>query len=605
MAIQLDDERTASPPQPRFMTGAAAIASCLEDCGIEVVFGLCGHTNVAMLDALSRSKIRFVGVRHEQVAAHMADGYFRATHKPAAVLTTIGAGMVNTLSGIGDAAMDGSAMVVICGDVPSYYIGRDAFQETSIHADAAQWEIPRPLVKRSWRISHPEVLTHDFARAFNYATTGCPGPVLISVPMDIFSHPAAYEVPPMAARRPTGAARVRGDAFEIERAAELLVSAKSPVILAGGGAVLAEADKEITRLAEHLGVPVVTTMSGQGAISKRHPLYGGFLSAFGTPVAHNLIRTADVVLVLGSRMAEMEMSSWNPEYSLRVPPTKVVQVDIEPEMIGKSYPVEVGIQGDIRAVVADIFARLDAFGQPADWRRSERFRELESEQRAWQAELDEAARSEESPIQPERLLRDIRTVLPEDGIFLCDAGIRGAVAQNFPVERPCQLFTPSGWGTMGFVMGAAMGAKIGRPDAVVIAEVGDGGFGALPSGVITAVEHNIPVVWVVRNNFRFSSIAVYQLKHFEQTTFGTTFSAPDGQPYNPSFADMAAACGAGARVVEQPSDLVPALQEAVSAGRPYVVEVISAAAPRGRASGFWDVNAILSGERFERSEHDA
>lgn len=598
MAIHLGDERATSPARTRTMTGAEAIARCLENQGIEVVFGLCGHTNVAMLEALSHSKIRFVGVRHEQVAAHMADGYFRASHKPAAVLTTIGAGMVNTLTGIGDAAMDGSAMVVICGDVPSYYIGRDAFQETGIHADAAQWEIPRPLVKRSWRIPHPEVLTHDIARALNYATTGCPGPVLVSVPMDLFSHPATYEIPDMAARRPTGAARVRGDAVEIERAAELLVNAERPLILAGGGAVLADADGEITRLAEYLGIPVVTTMSGQGAISKRHPLHGGFVSAFGTPVAHDLVKSADVVLVLGSRMAEMEMSSWNPEYSLRVPPTKLVQVDIEPEMIGKSYPVEVGIQGDTKAVVADILARLEAFGRPADWRNSDRFRELQAAQRAWQAELEEPAHSDESPIQPERLLREIRAVLPEDGIFLCDAGIRGAVAQNFTVDGPRRLFTPSGWGTMGFAMGAAMGAKLGRPGAAVIAEVGDGGFGALPTAVITAVEHNIPVVWVVRNNFRFSSIAVYQLKHFEQNTFGTTFVSADGRPYNPRFAEMAAACGASARVVERPSDLAPALREAVDSGRPYVVEVMSAPAPRGRASGYWDVNAILSGERL-------
>jgi acetolactate synthase I/II/III large subunit len=596
-----ETERTSSAQAQAAPTisGAEAIARCLESQGIEVVFGLCGHTNVAMLDALSRSRLRFIGVRHEAVAAHAADGYYRVTHKPAAVLTTIGAGMVNTLNGIGDAAMDGSAMVVICGDVPTYYTGREAFQETNLHADADQWEIARPIVKRAWRIAHADVLTHDLARAINYAVTGCPGPVLVSVPMDLFSQPAAYEIPDMSARRPTGAARGRGDAAEIERAAEIFGAAERPLILAGGGAVLADADREITALAEHIGAPVVTTMSGQGAISKYHPLYGGFISAFGTPVAHNLVQTADVVLVIGSKLAEMEVSSWNPEYSLRVPPTRLVQVDIEPEMIGKSYPVAVGIQGDAAAVVADILTRLQAAEPARDWRTSERYRAFDAARAEWEAELDKAARADTRPVQPERLFREIRAAMPEDGIFLCDAGARGVVAQLFPVGGPRRLLTPSGWGTMGFAMGAALGAKVGRPAATVVAEVGDGGFGTLPSAIITAVEHAIPVVWVVRNNFCFSSISVYQRKHFDNGLFGTVFRSADGmQPHNPSFAGMAAAMGAGSRLVEDPADLAAALREALDSGRPYVIEVLSEPAPRGRASGYWDVNAILSGERF-------
>jgi acetolactate synthase-1/2/3 large subunit len=577
-------------------TGAESIVRCLEAQGIELMFGLCGHTNLAMLDALTNSKIKYIGVRHEQIAAHAADGYFRVTHKPAAVLTTIGPGLANSLTGLGDASLDSAAMVVISGNVPTYYIGLDAFQELNQHAEAQQTDMYRPIVKRAWRVPHRAVLPEYMARAYNVATSGRPGPVLIDVPMDLFSEPAVEAIPVMAERRVTGR-RVSGDRQEVERAVRMLLDAERPVIYAGGGAVLSEAQDVITKLAERLGAPVVTSLSGQGSISTEHPLWGGYTATVGLPFGHNLIHSADVILVVGSQLNEMETSSWTAKVAFQVPPTRLIQVDIEPTTIGKSFPVAVGIHGDVGAVVGQILAELRD-GPERQWRESPRMTELAAAKQSWVEEVGAAADASARPVSVERLLRDIRKALPRNGIFLTDVGIRHQVAQQFPIYEQMTIYVASGWGTMGGAVGAALGAKLGRPNVPVIAEVGDGAFGATLSSVITAVEYSIPVTWVVMNNFGYSSIAVYQAKH-DMGELGTTFHTPDGSPYNPDFAAFAKACGAAGHRVEDSADLLPALEQALASGKPSVVEVMTERAPKTRATGYWDVNSILNGERFQ------
>lgn len=582
--------RTAAP-----VTGAEAIVECLEKQGVEVVFGLCGHTNLAVLDALSESTIRFVGVRHEQVAAHAADGYFRMAHKPAAVLTTIGPGLANALTGVADASLDAAAMIVISGDVPTYYTGLDAFQELNQHGESQQADIYRPVVKRAWRVPHRAVVVDYMAQAFNVATSGRPGPVLIDVPMDIFSEPGPGVTDEITARRPTSR-RVHGDPVEVRRAVALLSDAERPVIYAGGGAVISEAQSHVTRIAERLGAPVVTTLSGQGAISTDHPLWGGYTATVGLPFAHRLIHEADVILVLGSQLSEMETSSWRRETGFQIPPTRLIQVDIDPATIGRAYPVAVGIQGDIAAVVDQLLAELAPVADPDD-PSSEWIAQLRGEKEAWWNEIEASAAVDQRPITVERLLRDIRGALPRDGIFLTDVGIRHQVAQQFPIYAQMTHYVASGWGTMGGAVAAALGAKLARPSVPVVAEVGDGAFTSVLSAVITAVEYSIPVTWVVMNNFGYRSIGVYQAKH-HLATVGTEFRSLGGDNYNPNFADLAKACGAEGAKVEDPAELRSALDEAIASGKPYVLDVLTEFKPRTRATGYWDVNSILSGERF-------
>jgi acetolactate synthase I/II/III large subunit len=277
-----------------------------------------------------------------------------------------------------------------------------------------------------------------------------------------------------------------------------------------------------------------------------------------------------------------------------VPPTRVIQIDIDPSVIGRQYDVAVGLEAHARPALADLLEELRNRGvsvQPDDsWVASGELGELRA---AWDEEIAAAVVTDQMPIQPERVLGELRRQMPDDGILFGDAGIRGVVAQMFPVKGPRLLHLPSGWGTMGFAVGASLGAKIGDPGRVVVAEIGDGGFTSVLGALVTAVEHQIPVVWVVRNNAAFSSIAVYHRKHFDNGLFGTAFATDEAQVPELDLAGISAAAGAGAVRVTEPAELGPALQAAIASGRPYVVEVISEPAPRGRASGYWDVNGVI------------
>ena len=577
---------------PVSMTGAEVVVKTLEAFGIEVVFGMCGHTNLAMLAAIERSSIRFVGVRHEQVAAHAADGYYRASRRPAAVLTTIGPGLTNALTGIGDAALDGAAMVVIAGDVPTYFSGRNGFQELSLHGDSQQTDVVRPLVKRAWKVSSRRSMADVTMQACQHAVGARPGPVLIDVPMDLFSERHPELVPTFEGRLPVDP-KFLAPQHVVVAAAEAIVGANNPVIYAGGGAAASNCQASLTRLAEYLGLPVVTSLSGQGTISQDHELNGGYTATVGSPVAHQLVNEADVILALGTQFGEMETSSFDPEISFRVPPTRIIQVDTDPTQIGRVYPVDIGVVADVDSFLAQLMQQIEQTEVRRNWRDSPRHVELRSRLADWAGELSANANSPESPIAVERLLADLRRALPRDGIFLTDVGIRHQVAQQFNVYRSEDLYVGSGWGTMGGAVGAAIGAKVARPDSPVIAEVGDGAFSSVLSAVITAVEFDIPVIWVVMNNFGYSSISVYQNKH-KLGEVGTSFRTSDGEGYNPDFAALARACGAEGLVITDPEDLLPALEKAIESNSPWVLDVHTEPAPRTRASGYWDVNDILS-----------
>lgn len=584
------------------MTGAEALVRCLERAGVEYVFGICGHANVSMLDALEASSIRFVYVRHEQNAAHMADAYYRFSHKPGVVLTTLGPGMANAVTGIWEAAMDCSGVVMISGDVQSYMMGRGAFQELSLHSDGAQYEVFRPFTKRAWQVRDPELIPFVAHRAFNLAMTGRPGPVLIDVPVDYFAAVRDFEIPDIASRQATSM-RVRGDAAAIRRAFELLLAADAPLIHAGNGTTLSEAGPELTALAEHLAIPVTTSIAAHGVFDTLHPLYGGMPAAVGTPTGNALAREADVVLALGTGFCEMETSSWDPEYSFRFGAgAKLIQVDIDPHELGRAYPVEVGIFGDIRTVLGELIELAHAAGPRREWSQRRQLRVLQERVAAWNAEKAAAAESTELPIRMERFAAELAPLLSEDTVIVCDVGaFRHAIYQYLPVRRPQSWYFPSGLVTMGAGPPAALGAKLADPSRPVICFVGDGGFSANSHAVATAVEAGIPVVWVVVSNFANDAIRAYQVNHFDGRINGTVFEGTDGAPYNPDFVALARSYGARALRVSAVAEIAPVMTEALGCGEPCVVE-IHAAPVKPRAGGNWDVNDVLRAEgEFKRS----
>ena len=572
-------------------TVAQLLVEYLEARGVEHIFGLCGHTNIAVLAALEKSSIRFVNTRHEQIAAHAADGYARASRKTGVVLSHLGPGLTNAATGVANAALDSIPMVVFAGDVPSHYYGKHPHQEVNMHADASQFEIYRPFVKRAWRVERPELLPEIVDKAFHLAESGRPGPVLISVPMDIFS----------AVASPTLFDRVKANASTYHKPSiddltartivKALLGASKPVMYVGGGILLADAAKELRDLADHLGIPVAHSLMGKGALPDDHPLTLGMTGFWGTKYINDSCRNADYVLALGTRFCEADCSSWEGEYTFNMPPTKLIHIDIDPAEIGRNYPVEIGVIADLKQALT-VLNRVARELLPQPRMNQPLREEIAAYRKQFKSNNAAAEASSQFPMRPERILADVRAVLPRDAFITTDVGWnKNGVGQQFPIYEPGTIFTPGGYATMGFGAPAALGAKIARPDRVVVSLVGDGGFGQNPAVLASAVEQNAAVVWVVMNNLAFGTIAGLEKAHFG-TTFGTVFRHND-QPYSPNFAALAKAYGVDSVRIESADQFKPALEHAVRCGKPYLLDVIMENAPVPTA-GHWNIMDIYS-----------
>jgi acetolactate synthase-1/2/3 large subunit len=572
------------------ITAAMFIARCLKQEGVEKVFGQCGHTNYALIDSCHRHGIEYVSFRHEQMAAHAADAYFRVSGKLAVLNVHLSPGMTNAVTGVASAAADCTPMLVFCGNTPTYNHAREPHQGIRFHADASQGEIYRPFCKRVWRLDDVRWLPDILPRALNVALTGRPGPVLIDVPMDVFQARVNAEAH-IANRRPTFG-RATGSAAGIEAAAALLKSARKPAIFAGNGVFLSEAYAELKELAELTGIPVATTLLGKGAFPEDHPLALGTTGIWGTAAANQTTCEADVILAIGTGFGEADCSSWNPKYTFAIPPSRLIQIDTDPQEIGKIYPAEVGILGDARDTLRELIARLKSLpganpGQPA------RIAEIGVRKREWREKLAESQADSGKPIHPARLLAEISAAAPKNAIFVTDVGWnKNGAGQQLLCSAPRSFITSGGLATMGFAPPAAIGAKLGAPDRKVICLVGDGGLLSVVGALTTAVELGVPVVWIVFNNFCFSTIRTVGATYFQNST-GTEFTKPDGTPYNPDFPLLAKAFGIEAGYVEEPAEIRKALKAALAAAGPYLLEVRTRGDVPMPRTGFWDIADFL------------
>jgi len=571
-------------------SGAEVVARQLESYGVEVIFGICGHTNIALLDALSRSSIEFVTARHEQAAAHMADGYARVTGRPGVVLVHVGPGMMNAVTGVATAALDSIPLVVIAGDIPSYYHGRHPHQEVNLHADADQWEIYRPFTRRAWRVDRVEDLPRLVERAFWTARQGRGGAVLVDVPMDLFSRPID---PGLATRYPLPARALPpalgpGAAEEI---VERLGRARRPLIFVGGGVRRAGAGALVARLAERLGIPIAHSLMGKGAVPDDHPLVIGMPGFWGTEHANEYVRGADVVLALATRFAETDFSSWDERFSWAVPGTELLHVDIDPAEIGRSYPVALGAIADVAVAARQLVEAAEA-GPNRDWADlAERVRAARDE--VW-ARMAARGGSLDFPLKPERILEDVRAVVPADTVLVTDVGWnKNGVAQSYRLPAEGLFLTPGGLSTMGFGPAAAIGVKYAARDRAVVAMIGDGAMASQLPALPTAVEQGLAVVWVVMNNSAFGTIADLEQSHFG-VQYGTVFRDPSGAPYTPDFAQLARSCGAWGERVESAEQLRPLLRKALAAGVPALVDVPMVNDPVP-TPGHWNINDIYRG----------
>ena len=567
--------------------GGDLIAEFLVKEKVPYVFALCGHGNVGLLDALYgvRDKVKLISPRHEQTAGHMADAYFRVKHEPVATLTSCGPGSANLVMALANALSDSSAFLAITANVPTSQFNRGPFQEIHRHNQADFPSVVRPVVKRSFQPTRVEMLPLALRQAMTTMKTGRPGPVQLDVPFDVFQEEADIELEatfsPSANRRPGAGPQ------EIADALRMVLEAQRPVIFIGHGVALSEASKELTEFARKLGIPVISSPNGMGCYDMTDPMSLGFIGRNGAYPANQAGRHADAVLAIGARFDDRSSSSWIPGYSWNFPQTKLIHVDVDPGEIGRNYPPTLGIVADARTFLAQMLAELDRRGSIDPKRLAPWQKQIAGWQEEWDAYTRPNFDVYSSPLRPERVVADITSVLPDDAIISLDSGVHhNWFMQFWKARKPQTMLNAWGFSGMGFGVSGILGAKLAAPDRPCVSICGDGGFIMTPHVLCTAVEYNIPAVWVVWNNFAWGAIRDIQYGLFGGREHGTAFYQGE-LPYNPDFAALARACGVDAVTVKHGDDFRGALEHAVRQNKPYLLDVHVDANIRPPATGTW------------------
>lgn len=569
--------------------GGEIIAETLVKEGIDHVFGVCGHGTVGLIDCLYevRDQVRMVSPRHEQTAVHMADGYFRVSHKPAATLTSTGPGSANQIMALAVAQTDSSAVFSMTANVPTQQFNRGPFQELYMHHQADFNNVIKPVVKRSFQPSRVEMLPLALRQAAATMTTGRPGPVNLDIPYNLFQEEA--EVVEEAVGGSFGKRRSGASLDDLATAVDWLLAAERPVIFIGHGVTLSEAGAELTALARRLRVPVISSPNGMGCLDMADPLSLGFIGRNGAYQANQAGRHADLVLAIGVRFDDRSASSWQPGYSWNFPHTRLIHVDLDHGEIGRNYAPDLPILADARAFLSQLLAELDRRGAAGGDRLAAWHADIAGWRAEWQAFVAPGFETHATPIRPERIVADCRKVLPEDAIISLDSGIHhNWFMQFWQARRPQSMLNTWGYSGMGFGPSAILGAKLAAPERVCVSICGDGGFTMVPHVLCTAVEYDIPAVWVVWNNFAWGAIRDLQYGYFDGREYGTAFYRGDNrEPYNPDFAAWARAAGVAGFTVTRSQDFADTLAQAVALNKPALIDVHVDADIRPPATGSW------------------
>lgn len=559
------------------MRGADIIAEYLVKEKVPYLFGLCGHGDIGFLDAFydRQDKIKTMTVRHEQAAGHMADAYFRVAHKPVATFTSCGPGSTNLLTALASAMMDSSAFLAITGNVPTSQFGRSPFQETGRHYQAEFPNVVRPYVKKSYQPTRVDQIPLMMRQAFKTMMTGRTGPVHLDVPLNCFAEEADVEVPEPSLWRDGISSRSTGSSELVEKAMELLLGTDKPCIIAGHGAVLSEAAPELRKLAELLNIPIATTANGKGVIPADHPLSLGPVGRNGSYMANEACRSCDVLLALGVKFDDRQSSSWIPGYTFNIPPTKLIHVEIDPDEMARNYPPAIGILGDAKTFLKELLRKLENQVKFDAKRNTEWLGNINNWRKGWEEFNHPQYISDAVPIQPERLVKDIREVMPRDGILLADVGEHhNWLLQFYDVYEPGGMLQSWGFASMGFGICGVLGAKLAAPDKVCVSVCGDGGFMMTPHILCTAVEYDIPAVWIIWNNYGWNVIRHQANGAWPGREIVTSFRKDKtGELINPDFAALAVACGAKGARVEKPGDFKDVFQQAIRSNGPFVIDV--------------------------------
>jgi acetolactate synthase-1/2/3 large subunit len=536
-------------------TGSQIIVECLKKEGVDTLFNYPGGAVLPLFDELRHAPFRQLLVRHEQAAVHAADGYARATGKVGVAVVTSGPGATNTVTGIATAFMDSIPIIILTGQVPTLLIGNDAFQEVDIIG------ITRPCTKHNYLVKEVNDVGRILKEAFYLARSGRPGPILVDLPKDILVDSAEFKYPEkvfIRSYQPT----YEGHPGQIQRAVKLIMKSKKPVLYTGGGIISSNASKELTLLAERLGIPVTMTLMGLGGFPGNHPLSLGMLGMHGTYRANMAVMESDLLIAIGSRFDDRvtgKIESFAPQAT-------VIHIDIDPTSISKSVRVDLPIVGDCKRVLSKILSLLeeeetDPFKEGLNkWRH-----QIEK----WKA-LHNMDYQQGEKIKPQYVIEKIYELTKGDAIITTEVGQNQMwAAQYYQFIKPRTLLTSGGLGTMGYGFPAAIGAQAAFPNKLVIDISGDGSFQMNSQELATAVQYQLPIKVAILNNGYLGMI-----RQWQEFFYGKRYASSCLEGISPDFVKLAEAYGAVGLKATKPEEVVPTLKKAFSISKPVIIDFV-------------------------------
>jgi acetolactate synthase I/II/III large subunit len=542
------------------LSGAQIIIESLIAEGVDVIFGYPGGAILPTYDALLDSKIKHVLVRHEQGAAHMAEGYARVSGRPGVVMVTSGPGATNTVTGIADANMDSTPMVVISGQVPTTMIGNDAFQEADFVG------ITRPCTKHNYLVKDVRDVARIIKESFYIAGAGRPGPVVVDVPKDVQQAEHSFKYPERVELRgfkPT----LKGNPRQIERAIEAIEKSEKPLFYVGGGVQWSGAAPELTQLARGMGIPVTETLMGLGSVPSSDPLCLGMLGMHGSYGTNTAVCNTDCLVAIGARFDDRvtgRIADFAPHAK------SIIHIDVDPSSISKNVKVDIPIVGDIKAVLTDMLHMVR--GRESIARHRAAWTKWHQQILQWKREKPlyengNGKRSADS-VAPQHVLEEMHTLTKGDCIVATDVGQHQMwVAQLFPFEKPRSFLTSGGLGTMGYGLPAGIGAKFAAPDRRVVVVSGDGSIQMNIQELGTAVQYNVDVKVIILNNYYLGMVRQWQEKFYQERYSYSEMSVPN-------FVKLAEAYGARGFRIEKQGQLSATMKEAFAAPGPVLIDIV-------------------------------
>jgi acetolactate synthase-1/2/3 large subunit len=537
------------------LTGARIAIESLMAEGADVIFGYPGGAILPTYDALLDSKIKHILVRHEQGAVHMAEGYARVARRPGVVLVTSGPGALNTVTGIADAYMDSTPLVVITGQVSTNLIGNDAFQEADIVG------VTRPCTKHNYLVKDVADLARIIKEAFYIANTGRPGPVLVDLPKDVQQAECVFKYPDKVELRGFKPV-IRGNLRQIERAVQAIERSSKPLFYVGGGVQWSDASAELIELAVGLGIPVTETLMGLGCFPASNPLCLGMLGMHGSYGTNTAVCNTDCLIAVGARFDDRvtgRLKDFAPKAEC------IIHIDIDPSSISKNVKVDIPIVGDIKSVLGEMLRIVK--GRESLAKRKAIWAKWHQQILQWQREKPLYEQRNGNHVTPLQVIEELHNLTKGECIIATDVGQHQMwVAQLFPFEHPRSLLTSGGLGTMGYGLPAGIGAKLAAPDRPVVVVSGDGSIQMNIQELATAVEYNIDVKVVIMNNYFLGMVRQWQEKFYRERYSYSAMSVPN-------FVQLAQAFGARGFRIDRPAEVATVMKEAFATPGPVLIDI--------------------------------